>query len=94
MPRGETFFVVWWVLGLGAAFGLLPSVDLSRPARIAVVGLIALAAWTALGALWSSSVGRTLHEATRTLGYTGVLLLVALDVRPARMARSGARPSR
>jgi hypothetical protein len=82
VPRGEAFFVVWWVLGLGAAFGLLPSVDLSRPARIAIAGLLALAAWTALGVLWSSSVGRTLHETSRTLGYTGVLLLVALAFGP------------
>jgi hypothetical protein len=77
VPRGETFFVVWWILGLGTAFGLLPSVHFARPARVAIVALLALAAWTAAGALWSSSIGRTLHETSRTLGYAGVLLLVA-----------------
>jgi tetratricopeptide (TPR) repeat protein len=82
VPRGETFFAVWWVLGLGAAFGLLPAVKLSRWASVAVGALLALAAWTALGALWSSSVGRTLHEASRTLGYVGVLLLVARAFGP------------
>jgi hypothetical protein len=82
VPRGETFFVVWWVLGLGAALGLLPSVAFSRPARVAVAGLLAFAAWTALGAVWSSSVGRTLHETSRSLGYLGVLLLVSRAFGP------------
>lgn len=82
VQRGETFFVVWWVLAIGVAFGLLPPVSLSRPAKIALVALIALAAWTAVGASWSSSVGRTLHEAARTLGYAGVLLLVVRAFGP------------
>ena len=78
--------MVWWVLGLSLAFGLLPRIGLSVPARVALVSLIVLAAWTALGTLWSSSVGRTLQEATRTLGYAGILLLVARAVGPARVA--------
>lgn len=76
VARGEAFFVVWWVLGLALAFGLLPRAVPSRPARVAVAALIALAGWTALGALWSESVGRTLHEASRTLGFAGLLLFV------------------
>ena len=43
---------------------------------------VALAAWTAIGAQWSGSVGRTLLEATRTLGYAGVLLLVVWTFGP------------
>ena len=82
LARGETFFVVWWVLGLCVVFGLLPRNRPSRPANVAVVSLIALAAWTAIGAQWSDSVGRTLLEATRTLGYAGALLLVVWTFGP------------
>jgi hypothetical protein len=76
LTRGQAFFVVWWLLGLGLAFGLLPQVVPSRAARWSVVALIALAAWTAVGVLWTESVGRTLDEASRTLGFAGILLLV------------------
>ena len=76
VARGEAFFVVWWVLGLALAFGLLPRAVPSRAARVAVAALVVLAGWTALGALWSESVGRTLHEASRTLGFAGLLALV------------------
>ena len=82
VARSETFFIVWWILGLSAAFGLLPRIGLSRAASVALLSLIALAAWTAVGALWSGSVGRTLQEATRTLGYAGLLLLIARAVGP------------
>ena len=76
VARAEAFFYVWWVLGLSLAFGLLPRVVPSRAARCAVAALIALAVWTGLGVLWTESVGRTLHEASRTLGFAGLLLLV------------------
>jgi hypothetical protein len=76
LARAEAFFVVWWLLGLGFAFGLLPHVVPSRAARWAVAALVALAGWTALGVLWTESVGRTVHEASRTLGFAGLLLLV------------------
>jgi hypothetical protein len=76
VARGQLFFVAWWLLGLGLAFGLLPQVVPSRVAWLAVAALIALSAWTALGALWTDSVGRTLHEASRTLGFAGLLLIV------------------
>ena len=54
------------------------------------MSLIVLAAWTALGTFWSSSVGRTLQEATRTLGYAGILLLVARAVGPHGWRRAAA----
>jgi hypothetical protein len=43
---------------------------------VAVAAMVLLAGWTALGVLWTESVGRTLHEASRTLGFAGLLLLV------------------
>jgi hypothetical protein len=76
VARGEAFFTVWWVLGIGAVLGVLPRALPSRSAWLAVCGLVTLAAWMALGATWSESVGRTLHEASRTLGFAGILLVV------------------
>jgi O-Antigen ligase len=76
VARGEAFFAVWWVLGLGVSFGVLPGALPSRSAWLAVGSLVALAGWMALGATWSESVGRTLHEASRTLGFAGILLVV------------------
>jgi hypothetical protein len=82
ISRRETFFTVWWLIGLGAAFGLMPRARLSRLTLVAIVGFMALAAWIGLGAIWSDSVGRTLREASRTLGLGGVLLLVVWTFGP------------
>jgi hypothetical protein len=76
VARGEAFFTVWWVLGLGVILGVLPRALPSRSAWLAVGSLVMLAGWMALGATWSESVGRTLHEASRTLGFAGILLVV------------------
>ena len=57
---------------------------------MAVAALTALAVWTAIGATWSDSVGRTVHEATRTLGYAGILLLIAWTVGANRWQRAAA----
>ena len=60
--------MVWWVLGIGVCRRVAtqdPPVAV-RLARVREPGR--LAAWTALGAIWSDSVARTLHEASRTLG--------------------------
>jgi O-antigen ligase len=67
---------IWWVLGVGVAFGALPQRRLSRPALVAALALIALAAWTTLGLLWTDSAERTSAEAVRVLGYTGLVVLV------------------
>jgi hypothetical protein len=76
LARGEAFFTVWWVLGFGVVFGVLPRALPSRSAWLAVGSLVTLAGWMALGATWSESVGRTLHEASRALGFAGILLVV------------------
>jgi hypothetical protein len=76
VERFEGSIAIWWVLGLGVAFGALPQRRLSRPALVAALALLALAAWTTLGLLWTDSAERTSAEAVRVLGYTGVVLLV------------------
>src|SRR5947209_2977024 len=60
--RSQVGVVVWWVVLVGAAWGVLPAV---RPSRIAWAALALLGAfvlWTALGATWSQSTERSLEE--------------------------------
>jgi O-Antigen ligase len=77
VARGQLFIVVWWTIGFGALFGDLPRHRLAATQRLALAALLLLAAWTALGLLWTGSEGRTSEELARVLGLTGVLLLVA-----------------
>jgi Flp pilus assembly protein TadD len=77
VTRGEAFTLIWWVLGLGVALGALPRARAARPVAIAVVALCVFAAWTAVGFAWTPSAERTLIEVARTLGYAGILLVVA-----------------
>jgi hypothetical protein len=81
--RQEQAIVVWLVVGLGFALGLLPR---ARPTRLALVPLAAfalLAAWTALSFSWGASDERTLAELTRVLHFAGLLVLVWAAVAPA-----------
>src|SRR5437763_754467 len=51
--HSQVGIVVWWVVLIGAGFGLLPRARLSR-AGWGALGLFAVfAAWTALGSTWS-----------------------------------------
>ena len=83
--------MVWGLLALGFAFGLLPR---SRPARVAAIPFAAiclLALWTALQLSWTQSDERTFAELARYLHYTGLLLLIwsVVDVRNWRAAAAG-----
>jgi O-antigen ligase len=77
IPRSEAFMSIWWAVGLAVAFGLLPRHRWSLPARLAFGGLLALAAWTAIGLIWTGSAERTIAEVLRVLGYAGLVALVA-----------------
>lgn len=77
IPRSEAFIVAWWILGLAAAFGVLPRRRWSPAVRVGIAALLALAAWTALGLLWTDSAERTVEEVMRVLGYVGLAILVA-----------------
>lgn len=83
--------VIWCMLGIGFAFGLLPR---CRPTRIALIacGLLLLyAAWVALSLTWTESAERTTEEIARVLDYLGLLVLVGslLDRRTWRAAAEG-----
>lgn len=72
----EEAIVVWWVLGLGYAFGILPRASLPRAALVPL-GLLAALVGLALAALlWTDSAERTLAEVARFAHYGGVLVLV------------------
>lgn len=80
--------VVWWVVLVGAAWGLLPA---GRPSRVAL-GVLALfgafVAWTALASTWSLSSERSLSSLSLVAGYLGVLVLGVLGHRePERALR-------
>src|SRR5438132_1222424 len=63
--RQEYGIVLWWILGLGFACGLLPR---TMPARLSWVLpgiLLAYAAWTALSLGWTESSERTTAEIAR-----------------------------
>lgn len=82
LARRETFVLAWWSVGLAGALGLIPRTRPSAAARVAVLSLLCLAGWMALGALWSDSVERTIVEGIRTLGLAGITLLLAWSVGP------------
>ncbi|MGO9788072.1 MAG: O-antigen ligase family protein [Solirubrobacteraceae bacterium] len=66
---------VWWIVVVGAAFGLLPVARLGRAAWAAVGLFAAFIAWTALATTWSITAGRSLADLSLVACYLGVLVL-------------------
>src|SRR5205823_9745432 len=65
----EQGLVVWWILAIGFALGLLPR---SRPSRAVLAlwaALAAYAAWNALSLVWTQSSELTTVELARSLDY-------------------------
>jgi hypothetical protein len=74
----EYGLVIWWLLAIGVAVGILPRV---RPARLVLLlcgAMLAYAAWTALSLIWTQSSELTTEEIARSLDYLGLLLLLGL----------------
>ncbi len=72
--------VIWWVLSVAVALGLLPRF---RPAPATLMFLGALAAyagWIAVSLLWTDSSERTTLELARTLDYLGLVALFAFTL--------------
>ncbi|MGO9902919.1 MAG: O-antigen ligase family protein [Solirubrobacteraceae bacterium] len=66
---------VWWIVVVGAVFGLLPVARLSRTAWAALGLFAAFVAWTAIATTWSISAGRSLQDLSLVACYLGVLVL-------------------
>ncbi len=84
--RNQAGVVVWWVLLLGAAFGVLPAARLSRAGWIAMSLFGAFLVWSAIASTWSLSSERSLQEVSRVGCYFGVLLLALLTYGDRRRA--------
>ncbi len=75
VARSHVAIVVWWIILSAAAWGLLPSSRLPRPAWIGLGLFGAFVAWTALATTWSLSSERSLQEVSRVDFYLGVVVL-------------------
>jgi O-antigen ligase len=73
--RSQVAVVVWWIVLVGAAWGLLPAARLSRGAWAALALFAGFVAWTALATTWSQSSERSLQELSRLACYLGLLVL-------------------
>src|SRR5215207_373765 len=89
--RQAEALVVWFLLLLGFALGLLPRARLPAGWLWAVGALVALALWTALSLAWTDSAERTLAEVARVAHFTGLVLLcwALLDRETWRSAAAG-----
>jgi hypothetical protein len=75
IERGELGVVVWWIVLVGTAVGILPVAGGTRWGLAAALLLTAFAAWTALSLTWTGSSERTATELARVATYLGILLL-------------------
>ncbi len=87
----EHGLVIWWLVALAVALGLLPR---RRPAKVTLAllaSLAAYAAWTALSLLWTDSSELTWTELARSLDYLGLVTFAVcvLDERTWRAAIAG-----
>jgi hypothetical protein len=73
--HSQVAIVVWWIVLLGAAWGLFPEARLTRGAWWALGLLGGFVVWTALATTWSISSERSLQALSLDAGYLGVLLL-------------------
>lgn len=67
--------VVWWIVLVAAAGGLLPARRLTHAAWAALALFGGFVAWTALATKWSQSSERSLQDLSLVAGYLGVLVL-------------------
>jgi tetratricopeptide (TPR) repeat protein len=89
--RQEEALVIWWILGLGFAFGLLPRARPPRGVLVPLAAILGLALWTAISLTWTQSGERTFAELARFLHYAGLTLLIwaVIDRRTWRAAAAG-----
>src|SRR5690349_11693111 len=82
--RGAAGLLVWWILLLAAAAGLIPSLRQGRSPLVLVGLLAAFALWTGLAAGWSESSERTVIELARVVTYLGLFILALVAVSAGR----------
>jgi hypothetical protein len=67
--------VLWWIVLVGAAWGVLPAARFTRAAGTAVALFGLFVVWTALASTWSLSSERSLADLSLVATYLAVLLL-------------------
>jgi O-Antigen ligase len=78
-PRAWAGFGAWLIVILAAAAGArIPS---GLPARLAIGGLILLAAWTLLSIVWAPLAGNAYYAGQIVVLYVGALLAAAMVLR-------------
>src|SRR3954453_820492 len=78
----------WAVLGLAALLAAAPVVPRTAPARAALLGLAALAGWTALSGSWAPSPGPARQTLELALVYLPALAAATLLLRDRAAARA------
>lgn len=73
---GEHGLVIWGLLAIGLAAGVLPRRWPSREMLALLLALLGYSLWTALSLIWSQSSELTTQELSRALGYLGLVALV------------------
>lgn len=73
--RSQVGIVVWWIVLVGAAWGILPATRLTRAAGAALALFVGFVAWTAIASTWSLSSERSLDTLSLVATYLAVLLL-------------------
>jgi O-Antigen ligase len=76
--RSHAAVVVWWIVLIGAASGVLPVGRTSTTGWLALAVLAALVGWSAIAIGWSASSERSLEEISRLACYLGVLVLAVM----------------
>jgi hypothetical protein len=75
IERGQVGVVIWWIVLVVTAVGLLPVAGRTPLGFAAFVLLTAFAAWTALSLSWTESSERTATELARVTTYLGIFAL-------------------
>ncbi len=84
--RSNAAVVVWWIVLVGAAWGVLPARRLSRTSWLALALFGGFMAWSAIAVTWSVSSERSLEEVSRLACYLGVLVLAVTSYGDRRAA--------
>jgi hypothetical protein len=86
-PRLVAGIVMWALVLVVAAVGPAP-LPSSTPGRLALGGLVALTAWSALSILWAPQGGPAIQNVQRLVLYVGALLLAVGTLRESGLRRA------
>jgi tetratricopeptide (TPR) repeat protein len=91
VTRHEAGILLWLVLAVGLAVGVLPTGTTQRAQVALVVAVLALLAWTSLSLTWTSSAEASAVELARVLFFVGVvaITLAFVDRRSWRTVLAG-----